>query len=124
MNVVNAVIQNSSTVGLNLSGDPNWDDQVLLVNGKRLQSEAFLIAPGLSAIACVVWGDALPTDSMMGILVEDGAGGSFQLTIGQDPGIQKMAVTDPDPYIYGSPKVNYVTTVQTEWSVTLVFRDN
>ncbi|WNV05078.1 hypothetical protein RP726_01390 [Candidatus Methylospira mobilis] len=124
MNVANAVIQNSSSFGLYLSSDPNWDGQILLVDGKLLHGGSFLTEPGLSATAGVVWGDSLPTDTMMGIIIEDGAGGSFQLTIGQDPGTQKMTVTDPEPYIYGSPKVNYVTTAQTEWSVTLVFSDN
>ena len=130
MNKVSAIIQNNASAGLYLSADPNWDGQILFVNGKRMHGGSFLIEPGLSATASVGWDDSPPAEYMMGIIISEdenpdyGKGGSFQLTIGLDPSTKKMAVTDPEPYTSGSPKESYIVTAQTEWSLTLVFSDN
>lgn len=124
MNEISVTVQNNTSRNLYVTGDPNWDDQVLWINHK-LAHGAFLISVGLSALVSMKWDESPPNENMMGIIIseasnpDDGSGGFYQLTIGENPSAQKMSVTDS--YVYGAVKEKYIEVGQSAWSLALVF---
>jgi len=119
-------VNNNSSHDVYVDGDPNWDDQVLHINGKRVHS-VYTLAQGLSIEVSVNWegpGDEL----MLGVIFADAAQydygsnvGFYQLSFGQAPATGNLDVTDS--YINGEPQVQYSVADQTPWSMTMTFVD-
>ena len=117
------VVKSDTEIPLYVSGDPNWDDQVLILNGSTDQGYAEA-SEGSPVTASVEWN--FPPDSlMMGVYVSQGELNSqdfYSLSIGVDPDSGLMGVTDS--VLFGSPTVTYAITGQTEDTVTLTFTDS
>jgi hypothetical protein len=111
--------QNQTSNIVYIDRDPNWDDQVLTINGAP-QMEIYALNPGASAVVGVDW-DA----TEMGVIFAttknydyDGTG-FYQLTIGQDG--DKLGITDGGPN--GTPTFTYTLQDQQSLSMTMVFAD-
>lgn len=116
------VVQSKTAKNVYVSGDPNWDDQVLILNGSTDEGYA-LATEGSPVTASVDW--SYPPDRlMMGVLISEqkyGDQSAYQLTIGVNPDTGKMDVTEPDSY--GDPGIQYSITERTEDTVTLLFTE-
>jgi hypothetical protein len=116
-------VENRSTHAVFIEGDPNWDDQVLLVSGKALRGSHEVGKGSRATISQRGWGEEGDVN-MMGVIFSDsphsdGPGaGSYQLTIGQNP---NLGVTDS--FSWGEPRVAYTVNDQTPWSMTMTFAD-
>lgn len=113
-------VRNNASRTVYIDRDPNWDDQVLTIDGKR-QMEIYPLNPGASAVVGVDW-DA----TEMGVIFAteanydyDGSG-FYQLTIGQDDS-GTLGITDGGPN--GTPTVRYTLQDQQSLSMTMVFAD-
>jgi len=117
------VVKSKTAKKVYVSGDPNWDDQVLILNGSTDESYA-LVQEGHPVTASVDWGTNPPDALMMGVLISEqkhGDQSAYQLTIGVNPDTGKMDVTEP--YSYGDPGFKYSITDRTETTVTLLLTD-
>ena len=121
-------LKNSSGKKLYLSGDSNWDDQVLLFDGKKAKSR--VLEPRSSAKVAVkisvAWGGNPGSESMMGIVVATdklGANDGNSFTVGVNAKSQKLDLTEPENSEFGNPGVAYSVTKQTADSLTLEFSD-
>ena len=108
-----------------IARDPNWDDQVLLING-RPASRSLCLTPGTAANVGVRLGtDTAPDEQLMGVIFANakdfhyGQVGMYQTTIGQHPDTSLLSVTDE--YTSGSPAVTYAVSNQTQWSMDMTF---
>ncbi len=120
-------VTNHSTRDLFIARDPNWDDQVLLLDGKRL-NRTHRVGPNESADVSVPMG---PNDGaeeyLMGVIFADGkdydygSAGGYQLSIGQHSESGLLDVTDA--YTLRSPAMRYTMTDNTPWSVKMDFLD-
>jgi hypothetical protein len=114
-------VKNDASGIVYINGDPNWDDQVLTVDGNP-QMEIYPLNPGGETAVVGIEGDA----GEMGVIFStttnsdyDGSG-FYQLTIGRgDTGM--LDVTDGGPY--GSPTVSYTLHDRQPLSMTMVFVD-
>jgi hypothetical protein len=118
-------VQNHSHHDIFVDGDPNWDDQVLKINGESVDS-TYTLTPGATIKVSVDW-DSAGSEEMMGVIFADakdydaGGVGFYQLSIGQDVDTGKLAVTDP--FINGEPHEKYKLKDQAAWSMTMDFVD-
>ena len=110
-----------------IARDPNWDDQVLLING-RPATRSLCLAPGTAANVGVRAGaDAQPEENWMGIIFAEatnfhyGQVGMYQTTFGQHPDTNLLSVTDE--HTSGTPAVRYSVANQTQWSMDMTFVD-
>jgi hypothetical protein len=120
-------VTNHSTRDLFIARDPNWDDQVLLLDGRRLNG-AHRLGPEESADVSLPMG---PNDGaeeyLMGVIFADGAdydygsAGGYQMSIGHHSETGLLDVTDE--YTLRSPAVRYTMTDYTPWSVKMDFLD-
>lgn len=120
-------VVNHSSQELCIAHDPNWDDQVLLVDGQRSRS-TLCLAPGVDTDVSVdLKGDDSPEEHLMGVIFTDGKdftygnAGGYQTTIGQHADTGLLDVTDP--YTLRSPSVRYSLGNQTQWSMDMTFVD-
>jgi hypothetical protein len=113
-------VTNSSSHGLYIDRDPNWDDQVLTIDGQP-QYSIYLLKPGSSAVVGVTSDYA-----GMGVIFattenydhDDQA--FYQLEIGQnDAGDQDVIGGGP----FNTPTVSYTLQDQKPLSMTMVFTD-
>lgn len=119
-------VQNNSSRDVFVSGDPNWDDQELFINGKLLEG-TWLVSKGESVEASVDWGGTSGDENMMGIIFSEeenydfGKLGFFQMTIGRDQETGNLGVTDC--YTKEPLTIKYNSTSQKLWTFTLGFED-
>ena len=117
-------VSNSSSHKVYIEGDPNWDDQKLLLNDKPMHG-VHTLAPNHS-VQLSVRDASAGNAGMMGVIFADGRGynsggaGFYQLTIGQSEDGGLLDVTDGD----GRAKVRYMVSQQTEWSMTMDFTNS
>lgn len=114
------IVQSETSKDIYVSGDPNWDDQVLILNGSTDKGYA-LVTEDSPVTASVNW-EFPPDRLMMGVLISEqkyGDESAYQLTIGVNPDTGKMDVTEPGSY--GDPSIQYSITKRTEDTVTLLF---
>ncbi len=115
---------NHSTHEVFIAGDPNWDDQQLLING-QVATDVYTLATGQTATVSVAW-DGAGDSSMMGVIfsqVKDYDGGRkfYQQEVGQVPETGNLGVTEES--IFGPPAFRYALSNQTPWSMTMNFTD-
>jgi len=117
-------VKNHSSHNVYIEGDPNWDDQKLLLNDKPMHG-GHTLAPNHSVQLSVMGAGAGNAD-MMGVIFADGrdydsgGAGFYQMTIGQLKESGLLDVTDGD----GQAKVSYTVSDQTAWSMTLDFTNS
>ncbi|WP_146056751.1 hypothetical protein [Chromobacterium alticapitis] len=117
-------VQNHSSQDIYIDGDPNWDDQVLLLNNQPLH-RSYVLEPDQSAQLSVDWSGP-GTAFMLGVIFADGpdydygGDGFYQLTIGQEESNGLLDVTDGG----GEAKVSYSVSQQAAWSMAMNFADS
>lgn len=111
-----------------IAGDPNWDDQALLVNG-RTANRTRCFAPGTQAQVSIRLGaDTTPDEQLMGVIFADGKdfdygrAGAYQTTVGHHPDSGLIGVTNE--HIIRTPAVQYSVGNQTQWSMDMTFTDS
>jgi hypothetical protein len=118
-------VKNHSTHDIFIDGDPNWDDQVLLIDGKPTK-KIYTLTQGSDVEVSVHWNQA-GAELMMGVIFADAAQydsgdvGFYQLSIGQETTSGNLGVTDGDAE--GQPLVRFTVTDQEPWSMTMDFVD-
>jgi len=118
-------VKNHSTRDIFVDGDPNWDDQVLTINGKPTK-KIYTLTPGSEITVSVHWDEA-GAELMMGVIFADAANydfgnvGFYQLSIGQETTSGNLGVTDENTN--GQPLVRYTVSDQEPWSMTMAFVD-
>ena len=97
-------VKNHSSQNVYIEGDPNWDDQTLLLNNQPAHG-IYTLAPDQSAQLSVDWSGA-GREYVMGVIFADGpdydsgGAGFYQMIIGQlkDSGLLVLtAVQRPSP---------------------------
>lgn len=118
-------VKNNSSRDIFVDSDPNWDDQILQIDGKHLRSVYTLIQTAIIEIS-EHW-DGPGNELMMGVIFADAANydsggvGFYQLSIGQESETGNLGVTDT--YENAQPLVRYTLEDQTPWSMTMNFVD-
>lgn len=118
-------VKNNATRDIFVDGDPNWDDQVLKIDGKPIES-VYTLKQGTAIKVSVDW-EGAGSDLMMGVIFADAANydygnvGFYQLSIGQDPQSGNLDVTDGNSH--GQALVRYTVEDQAPWSMTMAFVD-
>ncbi len=111
-------MKNESSHEIKISGDPNWDDQVIIIDGKP-HKQTYRLAKGASAVVGVA------DYNEMGLWVTsrelNGEGeGSYSMEIGpNDAGNEDVT----DGTVFGTPAVKYTLHDQKPLSMTMVFVD-
>jgi|GEM_PF-1529237 len=114
-------VQNKTSFGIVIDGDPNWDDQRLLINGKYKQN--ILLKEGEFAILSVKW-DAEPDELMMGVEYTKAGSNSaegLQQEIGQNSETGNLGVSDSN--WWAKKWAKFTQLDQNPLSFTLVFED-
>lgn len=120
MNTVSVTLKNDSNQLLYVSGDPNWDDQALLVDGQLLLGDA-LLEPNATLVITMNW-DFAPDEYMLGMIVSQtkfAANNSWQMTIGENAQTQLLDITEA--YELGHPTQTYRVSNATPWALTLIW---
>lgn len=111
-----------------IAGDPNWDDQALLIN-RRTTNGTRCFSPGSQAEVSIRLGsDTEPDEQLMGVIFADGKdfdygrAGAYQTTIGHHSESGLMDVTDE--HNIRTPAVRYSVANQTQWSMDMTFTDS
>jgi hypothetical protein len=115
-------VRNSASANVFVDGDPNWDDQELIIDGKPATG-IYTLAPGATITVSVDWGQPA-AELMMGVIFADttnyNSGGAFyQESVGQDPSTGNLAITDTNTL--GNPNFKYTVGDQAPWSMTINF---
>ncbi|CAN7410395.1 hypothetical protein LJR230_002509 [Trinickia sp. LjRoot230] len=120
-------VTNGASRDIFIDRDPNWDDQVLTVNGKRLNG-MHRLAPNKSAEVSVPSGSYDAADeNMMGVIFaegrryEYGPAGGYQTTIGQSAETGLLNVTSESTL--RQPVICYAISHETPTSMTMYFAD-
>ncbi|HVW50835.1 MAG TPA: hypothetical protein VHC91_10640 [Trinickia sp.] len=120
-------VTNLSTQEVCIERDPNWDDQVLTIDGARTH-HTLCLSPGVDAnVSIDANGDASTDPNLMGVIFSDGKdvtygnAGGYQTTIGHDADSGLLAVTDE--FKLRSPSIQYSLGNQTQWSMDMTFAD-
>lgn len=114
-------VKNDASLDLYISGDPNWDDQVLTIDGEP-QEQVCILHPGSSVVV------GLTVDyNEMGVIFASGDNYDYdpgiwlyQLTIGPGAG-GNLTVTDGEPM--KDPTAHYTLADQEPLSMTMTFVD-
>jgi hypothetical protein len=119
MNHPTVNVVNNASRAIFIDHDPNWDDQVLKIDGQPIH-RAYSLSPGAAAKVSVDW-DGAAEELMIGVIFSDLADESdgYQLSIGQAPSTGELDVTDGD----GQGRVTYTVKDQAPWSMTMDFVD-
>jgi len=121
MSSLAVTVKNDSSHDIYVDGDPNWDDQVLTIDGQP-QESIYLLGPGSSAVVGIT-----ADYNEMGVIFagaknyDAGHTWMYQLSIGPDPDTGDQSVTDGGPS--GSPAVEYTLADQAPLSMTMNFVD-
>ena len=120
-------VSNQSSRDIFICGDPNWDDQILILNG-RPKARPYRLPPGRSAELFVPAEDNGEIDShALGVIVADGkdfdygSSGAYQATIGRQQETGWLGVTDES--VLNAPAVRYSTTSEGSLSMKMEFVD-
>jgi len=121
-------VTNLSNQEVCIAHDPNWDDQVLLIDGSAV-TRTLCLAPGIDANVGIHMGRYTePREHLMGVIFSDGKdftyghAGAYQTTIGHHRDTGLLAVTDD--YEIRTPSVQYTVANQTQWSMDMTFVDS
>jgi hypothetical protein len=120
-------VKNNTSRDIFVDGDPNWDDQELMINDKVI-TEIYTLTKGVTITVSVNWEGLPGEEGMFGVIFAeaknyDFAGvGFYQLTVGQDPKTGNLGITDGGP-TGGKLDINYTLSDQTPWSMTMDFTD-
>ena len=115
MDSLAVTVKNDSSHDLFIDGDPNWDDQVLTIDGTPLE-RVYRLPAGSSAVVGIT-----ADYNEMGVIFGSGNDSWFyQLSIGPDD-TGNQSVTDS--YVNGTPTVTYTLRDQAPLSVTMDFVD-
>jgi hypothetical protein len=120
-------LTNHSTRDVFIARDPNWDDQVLLLDGQRLRSARRLRPDESATLSLPMPPGGRASEEMMGVIFADGpnynygSAGAYQMSIGQQPETSLLAVTDE--YRIKRPAIEYLATRQQAWSMDIEFVD-
>jgi hypothetical protein len=121
-------VTNHSTQEVCIAHDPNWDDQVLLIDGSAV-TRTLCLEPGVDADVSIRLGrNTAPEENLMGVIFSDGKdftygnSGAYQTTIGHHRDTGFLSVTDEYPI--RTPSVQYAVSNQTEWSMDMTFVDS
>ena len=117
-------VSNQSSGDIYLNGDPNWDDQKLLVNGQPIVPSGEKIGKGMDVTISVEW-DGNRSAHMVGMIISDSFnyddGAAYQMTFGEDPEMGYMTRTET--YDWGEPGITYRMKDRHTWEMTLEFKD-
>jgi hypothetical protein len=118
-------VANRSNQEVCIAHDPNWDDQVLLIDGSA-STDSLCLAPGIDAdVSIDIGGDTAPEEHLMGVIFSDavdftyGRAGGYQTTIGHHPQTGLLGVTDD--WRMRTPSIQYAVSDQTHWSMNMTF---
>lgn len=120
-------ISNQSSRDIFISGDPNWDDQVLVYNGRPGNSLHRLAAGHAAQLAVSADRDGTIDEYALGLIMADGrdvdygSAGAYQTTIGRQPETGRLGVTDERAIRV--PTVRYTATSGGPCSLTFEFVD-
>jgi len=118
-------INNRASRNIFVDSDPNWDDQILLIDGKRIDG-VYTLPQGATIRISIPW-EGAASELMMGVIFANAAQydygdvGFYQLSIGQEPQSGHLGITDQ--YESGSSQLRYTIEHQTPWSMTVNFID-
>jgi hypothetical protein len=118
-------VKNNASRDIFVAGDPNWDDQQLIINDHVI-TEVFTLAKGATITVSVGW-EGPGEMGMFGVVfaeaqIYDSPGvGMYQLTVGQDPKTGDLGITDD--YSSGALHIKYALSDQTPWSMKMDFTD-
>ena len=118
-------VRNNSSRPLFIAKDPNWDDMVLMVDGKD-QDKSYTLTKGGSCTISVAW-DGSGDEEMLGAMISEAANydgknvGVYEVAIGQDPQTGNLNVTDSNPM--GDLHVRFSVGDATPWAATMTFQD-
>jgi hypothetical protein len=121
-------VTNHASLPVCIARDPNWDDQVLFVDGRVAKQTRCLDTGTKVDIGIRLDGDHTPDENLMGVLfadakdVERGQAGFYQATIGHHRDTGMLSVTDESKF--GAPSLKYEVTGQTSSSLDLTFVDS
>ena len=117
--LVNAT--NRSDTDVFVSGQPDWDDQQLMVNGETIQG-AYKLPDGETVAVSVNW-DAPPAEEMMGVVFspDRSANTGFFLAVGEDPATGNLAVTSNNSF--GELTFRFTVADQEPWSLAMTFEN-
>jgi len=117
---------NNASHDIFVDGDPNWDDQVLKIDGAPIDG-IYTLPPGSVIEISIDWDDDTGSEMMMGVIFADapnydyGGAAFYQLAIGQLEQSGNLGVTDG--YVEGQVQVCYTIADQLPWSMTMNFVD-
>lgn len=120
-------VNNNTSRDLYIDHDPNWDDQVLLIDGEPIPDIYCLPANSSTKVSIDMRGHKAKDEYLMGIIFSDGKNydygpaGAYQSSIGHDPNTGLLGVTDESTL--KNPAVRYTIENQTDWSVEMKFVD-
>lgn len=124
-----AVVQlsNHTSRDIFIRGDPNWDDQILMLDG-RPKTGLHRLAPGRSAeLAVPAEGNGEIDEYALGVILADGrdfdygSAGAYQMTIGRQPETGLLGVTDES--VINEPAVRYSATSDGARAMRMEFVD-
>lgn len=120
-------VSNHASRDIFIRGDPNWDDQILMLDG-RPKTTLHRLAPGHSAELAVPSEDNGTIDEYaLGVIVADGrdfdygSAGAYQTTIGRQPETGWLGVTDES--VINEPAVRYSATSEGPRTMKMEFVD-
>jgi hypothetical protein len=122
MSSVVVTVTNRAGLDVFVSGDPNWDDQQLMVDGEVISSPYALTA-GVTVTVSVNW-DAPAAEEMMGVIFAQTKSVNdqfYQLAAGQDPNSGNLAITSENSF--GTLAFRYSVSNQAPWSMTMTFEN-
>ena len=113
-------VENHASIDIFIGGNPNWDDQRVLFNGRH--KWRYKLTPGKSIKVSVKW-NYRAADEMMGVdfaQTEIYGDPLFYVAVGQDQ-TGNLAITDADQY--GELLIQYTVSDQAPWSMTMTLTD-
>jgi len=111
-------VANHASFDIFISGNPNWDDQRVLFNGRH--KGRYKLTPGKSIKVSVKWNHPA-ADEMMGVdFAQTERNPSFYVAVGQDQ-TGNLAITDADQF--GKLLIQYTVSDQAPWSMTMTLTD-
>jgi hypothetical protein len=112
-------VKNESSFEIKISGEPNWDDQVITIDGKP-HKKTYSLARGASAVV----GVTLDNDEMGVYFTSRELGGAGEATYSMEIGPNAAGNEDvTDSTTFGTPAVKYTLHDQQPLSMTMVFVD-
>jgi hypothetical protein len=119
-------VKNNASRDIFVAGDPNWDDQELIIDGQVI-TETYTLTKGATITVSVNW-EGPGEELMIGVIFAEtknydhGGAGFYQLSVGQDPKTGNLGVTDGGPN-GGKLDIRYTLSDQTPWSMKMDFTD-